>query len=208
MRGWPIFGLCVMVVSLAGCASMSQNECQLADWQAVGYEDGSKGQAPEAFATRRQACAKHGVAPDFTAYQAGRKSGLAEYCQPRRGFNEGRLGVRYAGVCPAKLEAEFLDGYTEGRTLYRLEVRVRSIERQIQHHEARIKEIDRELADNATSILLDETTGEERAQLLVDTKQLAEERVTLASELDDLEHELIHQEEELSAHEAQLVTRY
>jgi hypothetical protein len=211
MRKWRKFGLCslsIAIVGLSGCAGMSQNECQLADWRAVGYEDGSRGQAPAAFGERRQACAKHGVTPDFQAYQAGRNDGLREYCQPARGFDEGRRGARYMGVCPGSLEQDFMGGYTEGRTLYQLESAVRSTTRQIKYHESRIKEIEKELADIAAAFLTDEMTGEERARLLVETKQLAEERVTLASDLDDLEHDLVHQQEELAAQQAQLVTRY
>ena len=161
MGMWRSLMIGVGATVLAGCAGMSQNECALADWQAVGFEDGSKGQGTAAFGARRQACAKHGVTPDFEAYRAGRRAGLEEYCQPRRGFSEGRRGAQYAGVCPASLEDDFLDGYTEGRTLYQLEYSVRNTERQIRHHEARIKEIDRELADIAAAVLVNETTSEE-----------------------------------------------
>lgn len=208
MHYWRMVAASLVLGALAGCAGMSQNECALADWRAVGYEDGARGKSTDAFGARRQACAKHGVTPDFSAYRSGRAQGLAEYCQPSRGFSEGRRGAQYTGVCPADLEDEFLDGYSEGRTLYQLEYTVRNTERQIRYNEGRIKEIDRELADIAARVLVEETTVEERAQMVIDTKELAGERVELASELDDLEHELIHQREELAAHEAQLVTRY
>ena len=208
MRPWRGIGLCAITIGLAACSGMSQNECQLADWQAVGYEDGARGQATEALGARRQACAKHGVTPDFSAYQAGRHAGLQEYCQARRGFNEGRRGAQYSGVCPAGLEADFLDGYTEGRTLYQLEYSVRSTARQIRYNEGRIKEIDRELSEIATSVLVDTTTTEERAQMLIDTKELAGERMKLSSELPELEYQLENQQAELAAHEAQRVTRY
>ena len=115
---------------------------------------------------------------------------------------------KHGGVCPASLEADFLDGYTEGRTLYQLEYSVRSTARQIRYNEGRIKEIDRELAEIATAVLVDTTTPEQRAQMLIDTKELAGERVKLDAELDELEHQLEHQQEELAAHEAQLVSRY
>ena len=43
MRHWQIFTVGASLFSLIGCAGMSANECELADWQAVGYEDGVQG---------------------------------------------------------------------------------------------------------------------------------------------------------------------
>ena len=102
-------------LQLAGCAGISQSECQNSDWRAVGYEDGSQGQPAHNFASYRKGCADHGVTLDFQAYQAGREAGLREYCQESRGFQEGSEGRSYAGVCPAESEVPFLYGYHDGR---------------------------------------------------------------------------------------------
>ena len=195
------------VLQLAGCAGMSQSECQLSDWRAVGYEDGSQGRAAEDFGKYRKRCAEHGVAPDFQAYQAGREAGLKEYCQEARGFQEGSQGSSYAGVCPADSEPRFLEGYNEGRTLYDLESSLRYTNRQIRDDETRIKQIEIELTDNMTAAIADVTTREERARLLVETRQLAEERSTLASEIKDLQAKRRTLEEQLAAARAELVTQ-
>ena len=208
MDHWKTVTAGLVAVGLTGCAGMSHNECELADWQAVGYEDGAQGRTSEIFRDYRENCAKHGMAPDFQAYQAGRQAGLAEYCQPTRGYNEGRRGVEYHGVCPADLEGEFLDSYFEGRTLYELEYHVHSTAREIERRKARIKEIERALTDMATDVLTKERTSEARAQQIVESKHLAEERVTLAKELKELEKELRRHEEKLAAHQQQLVTQH
>ena len=75
------------LIALGGCASMSGDECATSDWTAVGYEDGSRGYTSDRFGNHRKACAKHGITPDFQAYQQGRTDGLVEFCQPSRGYN-------------------------------------------------------------------------------------------------------------------------
>jgi hypothetical protein len=186
---------------------MSANECELADWQAVGYEDGVQGRSSDNFGKYRKNCAKHEVAPDFAAYQSGRDAGLREYCQPTRGFREGSRGARYVGVCPADLEGEFLESYTDGRTLYELETAVRSATRQIEHRKSRMKDIESELAKIMATLLLNDTPGEERAALLVETKQLAEERVSLSDEVEQLQKQRYDSQQQLDEHRAQLMTK-
>ena len=192
---------------LAGCAGMSESECQWSDWRAVGYEDGAQGRSTETFGQYRKSCADHGMAPDFQAYQAGREAGLKEYCQESRGFQEGSQGNRYAGVCPADVETRFLQGYHEGRTLYDLESGLRATNRRLRDNEARIKQIELDLTDKAALVLATVTTREERARLLVETKQLAEERATLSAEIKDLEKKRVLQEKQLAEAREELMAK-
>jgi hypothetical protein len=204
MGNWRILVMSAGLIALAGCGGMSANECGLADWQAVGYEDGVKGRSTDRFGDHRKNCAKHEVAPDFQAYRTGRDAGLREYCQPTRGYREGTRGARYVGVCPADLESAFLASYYEGRKLYELESAVQTTSAQIKRRKTRMDEIETELTGFMADALSSDTSGEERAVLLVKTKQLAEERVTLDNEVDDLEVTLERRREELEAHRARM----
>ncbi|NND37007.1 MAG: DUF2799 domain-containing protein [Gammaproteobacteria bacterium] len=204
MNNWRILAMSAGLIALAGCGGMSANECELADWQAVGYEDGVNGRSTDRFGGHRKSCAKHEVAPDFQAYRTGRDAGLREYCQPARGYREGTRGARYVGVCPADLEPAFLSSYNEGRELYELESAVRTTSAQIQRRKTRMDEIETELTGVMADALSSDTSGEERAALLVKTKQLAEERVTLDNEVDELEVTLERRREELEAHRARM----
>ncbi|MDH4022713.1 MAG: DUF2799 domain-containing protein [Gammaproteobacteria bacterium] len=194
-------------LQLAGCASMSQSECQYSDWRAVGYEDGSLGRPVHDFGTYRKRCADHGVTPDFAAYQQGRDAGLIEYCQESRGFQEGSAGRSYAGVCPAHSEAGFLYGYHDGRTLHDLESGLRSADRQIRNHEARIRQIELELAEKTNALIAVTTTREERVHLVVETTQLAEERSTLKGEIPGLLLQREALQAELASARQELLTR-
>ncbi|MEQ8936488.1 MAG: DUF2799 domain-containing protein [Amphiplicatus sp.] len=109
-------------LALAGCATkMSEEECAFADWSAVGDADGRSGQAREAFGARAERCATFGVTADYDAYFAGRERGLQAYCTPGSGYEAGRRGEEYRGVCPAGVETGFLEEYRIGRQLYTLE---------------------------------------------------------------------------------------
>ncbi|MFB3107496.1 MAG: DUF2799 domain-containing protein, partial [Pseudomonadales bacterium] len=103
--------IALVFTGLSGCATMSGDECVTSDWTTIGYEDGVRGHTADRIGQHRKACAKHGVTPDFAAYQSGRDLGLVEYCQPSRGFSVGSNGGRYNGVCSVNLEGDFLDAY-------------------------------------------------------------------------------------------------
>jgi hypothetical protein len=206
MYQWRILILVSGLLALAGCGGMSASECELADWRAVGYEDGVRGSSTDAFGRHRKSCAKHEVAPDFNNYQVGREAGLREYCQPERGYQEGSRGAKYLGVCPADLEASFYDNYLEGQILYNLESAVAKTSRQIDSNKSRMKTIENKLAGNTSEVLSD-LSGEELAAILVETKQLAEERIELGQENEQLEARLEREKDELAAHKNQLVSR-
>ena len=97
-------------ILLGACATgMSKDECALADWQTIGYEDGLRGFPAERIGAHRVACAKHQVTPNLAAYSAGRERGLREFCQPKNGFRAGLHGGGYANVCSGSTETAFVD---------------------------------------------------------------------------------------------------
>ena len=63
MWHWQLTSLGLILLALTGCGGMSASECELADWESVGYADGARGRTVQAFDQRRQSCAKHAVAP-------------------------------------------------------------------------------------------------------------------------------------------------
>lgn len=110
----------LFVSLLAGCASMSKDDCVNADWSKIGHDDGVKGQKPEAFKRYQSSCSKHGVTADANQYnKAWAQAIVNEYCTEERGFTLGRNGKIYRDVCPAEVEPIFLRGYKRGRQLYK-----------------------------------------------------------------------------------------
>lgn len=197
-------GIVAAMAALAGCNSMSAQECQSTDWRTVGYEDGVNGFAGDRIGRYRNACSEHGVTPDLAQYQAGRDQGLTEFCKPANGFRVGARGAGYSGVCPADLDESFVDAYQSGRQLYVLRSRVGSTHDQIYSMRAELDQIDRDLVSVAAQIVDPTLTAEQRAQLVVDTKHLAERKGELKARIPQLEGELVGYQRELEDYRATL----
>lgn len=192
---------------MGGCASMSAEQCAMNDWAAVGYEDGARGYTSDRFGSYRKSCAKHGVAPDFRAYQAGRDQGLVEYCRPSRGYNLGLSGGRYNGVCDAALEEEFLDAYRVGHELYSLRANVDAADRRIAAKKGELESVRETIQSKEAELLAPETAVQDRVLLLADLKELSERTGELEAQIEDLIDERARHEYSLAEYE-QTVAAY
>lgn len=147
---------------LSGCATLNKDECLTADWYQIGYEDGARGYPDTRLTSHREACAKHGVAPDFRAYQDGHEEGVIRFCTPRNGFTQGKRGYQYAGICPPSLEADFLDGYDAGREIYAVTSAIRSLQSEQSRNENDIEAMQSAILEKKALIAAAETTVEDR----------------------------------------------
>jgi hypothetical protein len=172
------------ILALSGCASMSGDECATSDWSAIGYEDGSRGYTSDRFGNHRKACAKHGITPDFQAYQQGRTDGLVEFCQPSRGYNLGASGSRYNGVCSVGLEPDFLDAYRVGQQLYTLRSNVNAANSRIYSNEQELEDIEVAIVTKGALLVAAETSTEDRILLLADLNRLSERTGELEAEIE------------------------
>lgn len=196
--------LLVVPVLLGACSSMSAEECSVLDWRSVGYEDGVAGLPGNHIGHYREACAKHGIATDLSAYQAGREMGLREYCQPANGFRVGERGDKYQGVCPASLEPGFLGAYDSGHDLFTLEWRASNATRQLANKRNELNGIEQEMVSDAAILIAEDSSAENRAHALVDTNQLAEKKGRVEAEISELERDRVRYQQELEAYRATL----
>ena len=192
----------ISLLGLSGCATMSADECVTSDWHAIGYEDGARGYTADQLGNRRKACAKHGITPDFEAYQAGREQGLRQYCQPSRAFSLGAGGSRYNGVCPGDMEADFVDAYNSGHQLYTLRSRVSSATNRINAKKHELDNANDRIHSAEAQLISAETTIEERVLLLADLKELSERTGQLDAEIAQLIEERAISEQQLAAYQA------
>src|SRR2546421_7515980 len=100
------------ILVLAGCASLSKNQCLNVDWYAVGLEDGAVGRPLERLGDHRRACPEHNVTPQTERYLGGRNEGLKTFCNYQPGYSNGPAGYAYLPVCAA--EGGFRAGYLRG----------------------------------------------------------------------------------------------
>lgn len=196
--------LVLALAGLSGCASMSADECLTVDWATIGFEDGSRGYTADRLGTHRKACAKHGVAADLAAYQRGHAQGIETFCQPGRGFNFGVNGGGYRGVCPAHLEQEFLEAYSAGHKLHSLRSSLNTASSLISSKETEIDNAEKRIVSAQFELIDDETTSEQRVNLLVELKNLAERIGQLEVEIDQLIADRARIEQELQYYESTL----
>ena len=107
-----------IVFMLAGCATVSKEDCQLADWFELGRSDGIQGKPRFAFQNRAKPCLEHGIHADRQAYYQGHDEGLKYFCTEQNGFEQGRKGLAFKSVCPLQLEKDFRTGYQNGVQLF------------------------------------------------------------------------------------------
>lgn len=116
--GLSVFG---SIYLLAGCATLSKQECLIGDWQAIGYNDGVAGYHSDRLASHTKACAKASVAPDYQAWERGRKLGLQQYCTINNAYNIGRRGSQLNNVCPITMANTLQVANQKGLDYYTLD---------------------------------------------------------------------------------------
>ena len=196
-----------LMLALNACSSMSTEECQTADWSAIGYEDGAQGKAAEYFGTRRKACAEHGIAADFRGYMAGRAEGVAHYCRPQNGYNVGASGRQYNGICPPELEAGFIEAHADGYGLYQRRAEMNRARQRLNQARQRADKLEYMLAERTASLISPAVPPMRRAQIAIEIKQLTEEKIEVETSIPELEREYSAAERELRAYSQSIAYR-
>lgn len=114
---------CIVVAcGAAGCATLQGDKhtaaCTAGNWDRFGENDGRLGIATQERVELFEDCEQSGQPVDLSAYQVGRSRGLSVYCTVENGYEVGRTGRQYDGVCPTTVAADFLQGYEQGRREY------------------------------------------------------------------------------------------
>lgn len=123
---------------VSACATMSAEECKLANWHDVGLRDGLEGKSIAMLDARTKDCAEAKVPVDAKTYLSGRERGLKTYCRMENALPLGLNGGSYEGVCPPWIDQEFRWRFQIGHTVYerrnevgRLDERIASAERRL-----------------------------------------------------------------------------
>ena len=136
-----------LAMLMASCATMSPEECQLAQWHEVGQRDGARGEPLSLLSSRVEDCAKVNVVVDTQAYNDGRTAGLGSYCRIENAVPVGLSGATYAGVCPPSVEPAFVYRYQVARAVYVLRNEVKSLDSRTEFLERRLRELNRNEED-------------------------------------------------------------
>jgi len=153
------------VALLAGCTTMTKEQCLAGAWGEKGYQDGLSGYRPSRLDDHAQACAKYGAAPNPSAYLSAREDGLRTYCTWESGFRQGRQGNSYGGVCSPAEERDFLPAYEDGRRIYVVEQAVSSAESALNSAVSRIESREDKLEAKQRELRQEGLTDEERQRI-------------------------------------------
>lgn len=172
---------------MAGCSSgMSKDQCAVADWNMIGYEDGLHGFPADRVGVHRVACAKYQVTPNLAAYTQGRERGLAEYCQPKNGFRVGLYGAGYANVCSGAVETAFVDSYRYGRQIYDARGELRNTQARLHSARDGLARTDAAMVSVTAELVLPQVPTDRRAFLAGELVRLTQERTELVARIDYL----------------------
>lgn len=199
----PLLLCALAALWLTACATMNQDDCLSADWYALGLEAGSQGENRDHLERQRAECHRHGVAVDGAAWLEGYEYGLEDFCIPANGYEYGRRGRTYGGVCPAHLEGGFLLGYQQGRTLYDAEQQVARIDRTLQDRVARIDEARYHLYHYEKILNRKDSSDEERRYALANVRYLQRDIAVLRREIRELDLHRVTAERHLMQVQAQ-----
>ena len=137
VRAW---GAILATALLASCATMTPEECKVANWSEVGLRDGLRGAAPSVLDDRVKDCAEAKVPVDTRSYFQGRAQGLQSYCRIENAAGYGLDGKTYCGVCPATMDSEF-------RRRFEMGSQVRQRRADVQTLDTRLEPLEKSLKD-------------------------------------------------------------
>lgn len=191
------------LMAFFGCATLDKDECLNADWFSIGYEDGAKGYKASRISSHRKACAKHGIAPDFTTYERGRQKGLGEWCTPRKGYQLGLNGRHYNGVCPKHLETAFVRALNQGREVYNYAAQVTKQEHDLKKMHADLDALEMDLADMEDELVRPGVSPRRRRQLLGEIRALEDDQSAMLNDIADMEKTIADMQNHLEGLRAQ-----
>jgi hypothetical protein len=186
-----------IVLLLQGCATLDKDECRLADWHLLGYQDGVAGKSATQLGVYREDCAKHAVVPDLDAYRAGRQEGLQQFCKASNGFRLGNAGHGFAAVCPVALEGEFRAGYNAGRERYLARTAVNKTHASIRNRKQTLSSLEDDRAQKLAALIADGLKADQRVMIIYELNEVQQEMDIIEDEIDELEYDLANQQARL-----------
>lgn len=168
-----------LLLSTAGCASLSREECLYADWTGLGIKDGREGEEASRFIKHQEACRQYGVSPDKQEYLAGREQGLQDYCQLENAIETGLRGLRYQSVCPSAIHNTFQRYNDTAYQVYQKREELKSLDSSISGKENSLQ--DKKLTDKNRRTIRDEIRNMD-----IKRQQLRDELYSAERQLDRL----------------------
>ncbi|MES2106873.1 MAG: DUF2799 domain-containing protein [Pseudomonadota bacterium] len=183
MHPFSTYLLLTLLGSMAGCASLSKDQCLNGNWQQIGFADGTRGLPPDQLNEHAKACSEYGVQTNFEQYMLGRSRGLINYCQPQNAFNIGRAGQgENMAACPPNMQDAFLFEFRRGGEINQMESELEALRSRISANNSRIYRNDGRISDIRNELRRTDLSNEARNALLNEFNRLVDEKNFLIRE--------------------------
>ena len=139
------------LLALTGCATLTADQCRIADWRALGVEDGAKGYGETRFLSYAKDCADASVTPDRLAWEAGRAEGLKRFCTPEGAYSAGADGRPFRGICAPETQ-EQLAALEKGRSFHAISEEIDFLRSEIFDLQREIRDIQYESSRHRSSL--------------------------------------------------------
>jgi len=180
----------VLVLLLSACASMNEEECLSANWNMIGLEDGARGASINTLSQHRKACAKVGVVPDRSQYEAGHAEGMERFCNYDNGYSLGDSGAKINLECPQSAQS-FVAGYEKGLRVHRAREQLNIANRAIAKTQSDIESLSIDISALEAELVDGLGDRHSRREALINLEQLQEE---LQVQTEDLVHQQYRQQ--------------
>jgi len=184
----------LFVFIMAGCSTMNKEQCTSANWHAIGQKDAEEGKSTSNINEYSKQCAEHQITPNETQYSSGHKLGLISYCTKDNGFEQGKKGKKYAGICPVELETVFKSGYVIGTEYYAVLSVKKSYETKINANNKKIKKLIKQVKKITSKLADSETSSQDKKQLRIDRVAKGYEANQLAIDVQNIRPKLAVEE--------------
>jgi hypothetical protein len=170
-------------ILLAGCATLTSEQCRQGDWRQIGFADGAAGISAARINDHSKACAEVGVRPNLDDYLRGREQGLRNYCQPENGFSVGRAGnSAIVSDCPENMKYAFMEQYRQGQQVHLLETDLAQRRSRIYQNNSRIHHQNERIALIREELRKKDLPDDQRKALLDEFERLVEHKNTIGRE--------------------------
>lgn len=172
----PLFWMLVLMgAMMSGCASLTPEQCRVANWKALGEKDGIQGRE-EQLARHLKSCAPIGITPNTVLYRQGYQAGLSLYCQPQSILDQALDGYGHIDVCPINTQSMLLPYYRLGRQVY--------------ESKSNLSRLYREQDQLQSELQSNKTTEQRRKVLRQELRQLDRELNLARLDVNDAQHRL------------------
>lgn len=198
----PALAGLLLAALLAGCGTVSREECRIGDWTAIGLVDGRNGEAETRIADHQKTCARYDLPVDAAAWERGRQEGLKSYCTPISGFAQGVSGRGYRNVCSGRAGSDFLTAYGLGSELER----VRRLVREARADARRMSDVEDDLDREIRRLhsRLDDAGLDEREELRERIRDLRSRRLDLIGDRFEVRRDVAEAERQAAFTEARV----